>query len=156
MAKRKKKKIKGKMHKAIALGNLSLEELIEKGTLLLKQEKFQDAIACYKHLLKLEQRDEFLQGLEQAYLGRIMALANKSFFKEASALLNLLVQRFPDARVDPLKLNLLLQAGNYTEAAKLYNQCHGQLPPDRLQQIEALFGALLLAGNGVKLQDFGS
>ncbi|MBU0960255.1 MAG: hypothetical protein KKH60_01925 [Proteobacteria bacterium] len=154
MGKRKKKKFKGQMHKAASLGNLSLEVLIERGSLLLKQEKFQEAIACFKHLLKLEQKVEFLQGLEQAYLGRIMALANKSMFKEAIALLNVLVRRFPDARFDPLRLSLLLQAASYAEAAKLYNQCHGQLAPERRQQIEALFGALLLAGNGVKLLDF--
>jgi tetratricopeptide (TPR) repeat protein len=154
MAKRKKKKLKAQKHKAASLGNLSLEVLIERGRLLLKQEKFQEAIACFKHLLKLEQRVEFLQGLEQAYLGRIMALANKSMFKEAIALLDVLVQRFPDARSDPLRLSLLLQAASYKEAAKLYNQCHGQLAPERRQQIEGLFGALLLAGNGVKLLDF--
>ena len=66
------------MNKAVSLDNLSLEALIERGSLLLKQEKFPDAIACFKHLLKLEERVDFLQGLEQAYLGRIIALANKS------------------------------------------------------------------------------
>jgi len=154
MAKRKKKKFKGQMNKAVSLDNLSLEALIERGSLLLKQEKFPDAIACFKHLLKLEERVDFLQGLEQAYLGRIIALANKSMLKEALALLDILVQRFPDARFDPLRLNLLLQAANYTEATKLYNQCHGQLPHEQRQQLEALFGALLLTGNGLKLSDF--
>ncbi|MCP4341990.1 MAG: hypothetical protein GY799_24675 [Desulfobulbaceae bacterium] len=156
MAKRKKKKFKGQMHKAASLGSLSLEALIERGSLLLKQEKFPDAIACFKHLLKLEERVEFLQGLEQAYLGRIIALTNKSMFKEALALIDILVQRFPDTRFDPLplRLNLLLQAANYTEATKLYNQCHDQLTQEQRQQLEALFGALLLTGNGVKLTDF--
>jgi len=154
MAKRKKKKFKGQMHKAASLGSLSLEVLIERGNLLLKQEKFQDAITCFKHLLKLEQRPEFLQALEQAYQGRIMALAAKSMIKEAIALLDVLVQRFPEARIDPLRLSLLFQAGSYTEAARLYNQCHDQLAPERRQQIEALFGALLIAGNGLELVDF--
>lgn len=155
MAKRKNKKPKGQKHKATSsLGSLSLEVLIERGNLLLKQEKFKDAIACFKHLLKLEQRVEFLQALEQAYLGRIKALANKSMIKEAIALLDTLVQRCPDVRVNPLRLSLLLQTSSYTEAVRLYNHCHGQLAPERRLQMEALFGALLLAGNGLKLVDF--
>ena len=127
---------------------------MERGRLLLEQEKFQDAIACFKQLLKLEQRVEFFQGLEQAYLGRIKALAAKSMLKEAIALLDTLVQRCPDVRTDPLRLCLLLQAGNYTEAVSLYSQCHHLLSPERQPQMAALFGALLLADNDVKLEDF--
>jgi tetratricopeptide (TPR) repeat protein len=142
------------MNKAVSLDNLSLEALIERGSLLLKQEKVLDAIACFNHLLKLEERAEFLQGLEQAYLGRIIALANKSMLKEALALLDIQIQRFPDATVDPLRLKLLLQATHYNDAAKLYNQCHGQLTHEQRQQLDALFGALLLSSNDVKLSDF--
>jgi cellulose synthase operon protein C len=154
MAKRNKKKLKGQMHKAASLNSLSPEMLMERGNLLLKQEKFQDAIACFKHLLKLEQKVEFLHGLEQAYLGRIKALVAKSMIKEAIALLDTLVQRCPDVSADPLRLSLLLQFGSYTEAAGLYTECHGQLAPEQQRQMETLFGALLLAGNSVNLVDF--
>ncbi|MFT5730074.1 MAG: tetratricopeptide (TPR) repeat protein [Desulforhopalus sp.] len=155
MAKRRKKKFKSQTQKAASLDSLPLEELIKRGNLLIKQEKFPDAIAYYKDLLKLnEQREELLQGLEQAYQGRIMALAAKSMFKEAIALLDVLIQRFPNAKTDLLKLNLMLQAGNYAEAVRLYSQCHDELAPKRQQQIEALFGALLLADNNVKLDFF--
>ncbi len=156
MVKRNKKKLKGQMHKAASLNGLPPEVLMERGNLLLKQEKFQDAIACFKHLLKLEQKAEILQALEQAYRGRISALAAKSMIKEALALLDILVQRRPDATVEPLKLQLLLQEGSYVEAARLYAQCHGQLAPETQAQMATLFGALLLAGNGVKPEDFES
>ena len=154
MAKRKNKKFKGQMNKAVSLDNLSLEALIERGSLLLKQKKFIDAIACFKHLLKLKNRVAFLQGLEEAYLGRIKDLANKSMLKEALALLDILLQRFPDAKFNPLRLNLLLQAAHYNEATNLYNQCHDELTQEQRQQLEALFGALLLTGKDVKLSDF--
>ncbi len=154
MSKRNKNKSRGQRQKAASLNNLSPELLMERGSLLLKQEKFQDAIACFKQLLKLEQRVEFLQGLEQAYLGRIAALAGKSMIKEAMALLDTLLHRCPDVNAKPLKLSLLLQAGSYSEAARIYNQCHDQLAPEQRPQLEALFGALLLAGNGLKLMDF--
>jgi len=154
MAKRRKKKFKSQQ-KAASLDSLPLDELIKRGNLLIKQEKFLDAIAYYKDLLKLkEQREEFLLGLEQAYRGRIMALAAKSMFKEAIALLDVLVQRFQNAKIDLLKLNLMLQAGNYAEAVNLYSRCKGELPPKRQHQLEALFGALLLAGNTLKLDLF--
>ena len=156
MAKRKKRKFKSQIKKAVSLASLPVDELMKRGSLLLGQEKFLDAIACYKHLLKLEQRKEFLQGLEQAYKGRIMALAAKSMYKEAIALLDVLVQRFQKAKIDLLKFNLLLQAGDYTEAASLYDQCQDQLAPKRQQQIEALFGALLLADNDLKLDCFSA
>ncbi len=156
MAKRKKKKFKNQVNKTASLHSLSLEELRKRGGLLLKQEKFQDAIACYKHLLKLDQSEEFFQGLEQAYQGRILALAAKSMFKEASALLDVLVQRFQNAKVNPLKLNLLFQAGDYAEAVSLYNLCQNELPTKKQQQLEALFGALLLADNNVKLENFAA
>ena len=142
------------MHKAASLSNLSPEALLERGNLLLKQEKFQDAIACFKHLVKLEQSEEFLQGLQQAYRGRISALAAKSMFKEAIVLLDTLVQRRPDVRVDPLRLSLLLQAGSYDEAARLYSQCHDQLALEQQPRLAALFGVLLLSGNGVQPEDF--
>lgn len=154
MAKRKKKKSKAHPLKAESLVGLSPEKLMEKGTLLLKHEKFQDAIAYFKHLYKQEERVEFLQALEQAYHGRIGALAAKSMIKEAFALLDILLQRFPDTRATPLQLSLLLQAERYKEAARLYNQTHDQLPPKRQPQIESLFGALLLASNDVTVQDF--
>ena len=65
---------------------------------------------------------EFLQGLEQAYLGRIKTLAAKSMIKEAIALLDTLVHHCPNIKADPLRLSLMLQAGSYTEAARLYSQ----------------------------------
>lgn len=154
MARRKKKKSKGQMHKGTSLTNFSIDELIERGRNSLKQEKFQDAIACFKHLLKREERVEFLQGLQNAYKGRIISLANKSMLKEAMALLDILIQRFPDTSFNPLQLKLLLQADHYAEAVKLYNQCHSQLSQEQKKQLETLFGILLLTCNDVKLSDF--
>jgi hypothetical protein len=58
----------------ISLGALPAHEVLAKGKLFLSQEKYQDAILCFKQLLKQQESPEILQGLEQAYLGRIRSL----------------------------------------------------------------------------------
>lgn len=152
---KKNHKARNQRHKVATLGNMSPVALLEKGNLLLRQEKYQDAILTLKQLLKQEENPEILQALLQAYLGRIENLAAKSMIKEAMAMLETVVHRWPDAGVEPLKLSLLLQAGNFAEAARLYAQCGRKLASDRLERLEALFGALLLAGAGdLRPEDF--
>ena len=149
---KKNHKVRYQRHKVASLGGLSSDELLEKGNLLLGQEKYQDAILTFKQLLKQGENPEILQALLQAYLGRIESLAAKSMTKEAMAMLETVVHRWPNAEVKPLKLSLLLQAGSFAEAVRLYAQCGKQLASDRL---EVLFGALLLAGaSGLRPEDF--
>jgi tetratricopeptide (TPR) repeat protein len=152
---KKNHKVRNQRHKAASLGKLSPNALLEKGNLFLRQEKYQDAILTFKELLKQDENPENLQALLQAYLGRIESLAAKSMIKEALAMLETVVHRWPDAGVEPLKLSLLLQAGSFAEAVRLYARCGRQLASDRLERLEALFGALLLAGTGgLRPEDF--
>lgn len=145
----KKNKGRNPRHKIASLGTLSAQEILAKGNVFLSQEKYQDAILCFKQLLKQDDSPEVLQVLEQAYLGRIRGLAAKSMTKEALVMLETVVQRWPNSRVGPLKLSLLLQAGSFAEAARLYAECKEQLASNSQLQLEALFGAVLLscAGN---------
>lgn len=150
----KKKRNNSRKQRTPTLAVLSAEELREKGDHFLQQEKYQDAIRYFKQLLKLEKNTETLRVLEQAYIGRIQSLAAKSMIKEAKALLETMIQRCPEARVDSLKLSLLLQAGNFTEGACLYTQRGHHWERDQVQRFEPLFGALLLAGIGLQPADF--
>lgn len=152
---RKSQKVRNQRHKAASLGNLSPDALLEKGNLFLRQGKYQDAILTFKQLLKQDENPEILQALLQAYLGRIESLAAKSMIKEAMAMLATVVHRWPDAGIEPLRLSLLLQAGSFAEAVRLYAEGGKQLASDRLERLEALFGALLLAGTGgLRPEDF--
>lgn len=152
MAKKNKKKSRHQKHKTVKLGNLSSEDLLEKGEFLLGQDKFQDAIPYFKQLLKSdgESNAKALAGLEKAYLGRISALAAKSLIKEAVALLEVMVQRCPGSDVDSIRLGLLLQSGAYSDAALLYSTCHERLTSEQQLRAEALFGALLVSSAHLK------
>lgn len=152
-----KKKNKGRdpKHKVASLGALPPQEVLAKGKLFLQQEKYQDAILCFKQLLKQQESPEILQALEQAYLGRIRSLAAKSMTKEATVLLEIVVERWPHADVLSLRLSLLLQAGRFGEAVQLYGRCGKQMASDVRQRLDALFGALLLVGvGGLQPKDF--
>lgn len=153
---KKKKNVRGRRHNVASLASLSLDELQEKGSAFLREEKFQDALLCFKQLIKQgENSPQALEGLAQAYVGRIEALAAKSMIKEAMVMLDTMISLCPDAEVDFLQLSLLLQAGQFAEAARLYTQCCRTLAPARLLRLEALFGALLVAGvEGLRPKDF--
>ncbi len=145
-----KKKNKGRdpKHKVASLRVLPPHEVLAKGNLFLKQEKYQDAILCFKQLLQQQESPEILQALEQAYLGRIRSLAAKSMTKEAMVLLDIVLTRWPQADVLPLRFALLLQAGSFSQAVQSYGQSGKHLASDLRQRLETLFGALLLAGVG--------
>ncbi|GAB6192916.1 tetratricopeptide repeat protein [Desulfocastanea catecholica] len=154
---KKKKNVRGRRHNVASLVTLSPDELQEKGAAFLREEKFQDALLCFKQLLKQgENSPQVLEGLAQAYVGRIEALAAKSMIKEAMVMLDTMIGLCPDAQVDALQLSLLLRAGRFAEAARLYTQRCRTMAPDRLPRLEALFGALLVAGvEGLRAEDFG-
>jgi tetratricopeptide (TPR) repeat protein len=156
MAARKKKRRRRPSHKDASPQKLSVAELEERGDFLLREEKYKEAIDCFKQLLKHEHKKHYFQGLEKAYLGRATALAGQSMYKEALAMLDTLNNRYPASKTAHHKLTLLIQSENYQEAAAFYQLCHDQLSSDQRQQIEALFGALLLAGTGVTLMDLPS
>jgi cellulose synthase operon protein C len=149
----RKKKRRNRKSQAIPLGKQSPEALLEKGNLLLEQEKFQDALLYFKEILKKEESPEALAGLERAYFGRIGGLAAKSMAKEALAMLETLESRCADADTTTVKLDLFLQSGKYAEAARLYDSCHPQLTEGQRGRLEALFGALMLAGEEVAPND---
>ncbi len=150
---KKKKKTRNQRHKVAALGSLSQDELWEKGNLYLNQEKYSEAIRFFKQLLKLKEDPEADQALLQAYLGRIKSLASKSMAKEAVALLQIVSDRWPDAKIQPLRLSLFLQTGNFTEAAGLYREYVNHFTSEQQERMDALFGALLLTGTGGLLPD---
>ena len=135
------------------MDQLSPEELLSKGELLLAQKKFQSAIPCFKQLLKNETSERALIGIEAAYRGRIAELAAKNMVREAFALLQTLEQRCPETDVTPIRLLLLLQSAKYGEAAGLYTTCHQRLPDEYRHRIEPLLGAMLLADTGLAVAE---
>ena len=152
---KKKKNVRGRRHNVASLATLSSDELQEKGKAFLREEKFQDALLCFKQLLKQGGNPQVLEALAQAYVGRIEALAAKSMIKEAMVMLDTMIGLCPDAQIDALQLSLLLQAGRFAEAARFYTQRCRTVEPDRLLSLEALFGALLVAGvEGLRPEDF--
>ena len=52
----------------------------------LEKGRFRDAVACYKALLKIERRPQWLAGLASAYAGRAQGLADKGMRQEAIGL----------------------------------------------------------------------
>lgn len=144
MARKKNKKSKKQRNRPDPLQALTPEALTTKAHLLIGQKKFREAIACCKQLLKKDSSRASLHLLELAFSGRIRELTAQSMVKEAIALLDVMLRFCPDATIGPLKLSLLIQNGQYFEASTIYAACRNQLSPEQKQQIEALFGVLLL------------
>lgn len=65
----------------------SLEELVVRGTNLLRQHNFKEAIPCFKQLMKVDGH-AWQDDLNLAYLGRARELAEKAMYKEAIILWN--------------------------------------------------------------------
>lgn len=144
MARKKNKSSKKQRSKLDSAQDLTPEALTAKAHLLLDKKKFREAIACCKQLLKKDSSPAPLHLLEQAFLGRIGELTEQSMTKEAIDLMDVMLRFCPDATVSPLKLSLLIQTGQYLEASTTYAACRNQLSPEQKQQLETLFGALLL------------
>lgn len=144
MARKKNKKSKKQQGKSSPLQTLTPEALTTKAHLLIDQGKFREAIACCKQLLKKDSSHASIHLLEQAFSGRIQELTKQSMTKEALALIDVMLQFCPDATTSPLKLSLLIQNGQYVEASTTYAACRDQLSSAQKEQIETLFGALLL------------
>ncbi len=152
MARRKKKRARKKHD--LSLNNLSLKEIKEKGEQYLFQEKFQNAIKCFKEIIKNGADADTIQSLAKAYQGRIQSLAGKSLVKEALALFETMEQHCGTGHGGSLKPLLLLKAGNYVEAANLFSECRSQLLKKEQQRFDVLFGALLLVDSGLQPEDF--
>lgn len=153
MAKKKKITIRNRSGLS-SLTNLTVEELKKRGEQYLHQEKFQDAVKCFKEILKQGDNAEAVLLLAKAYRGRIESLAAKSMVKEAMTLLDAMQQRCGRDGVDTLRFLLELKAGNYSQAAKLFTACDSLLDKKQRQKIESLFGGLLLFANNLQVEDF--
>ncbi len=152
---KKKRRVKQRQQKTPSLDTLSPEKLWERAKESLRQERFQDAIAAFKQLAKLEQGQEALYGLGQAYIGRIEGLAAKSMVKEALALLETMMRRCPGIEVESLRMSLLLQAGRHQEAGEVYRKIRQGMDRQRIQRLECLFGAVLLTETALHPEDLG-
>lgn len=132
---RKKKKISQ---------NTSIETLQVNAAKLLATGRYKDAIETYKRLLKKEQRDEWKTALAKAYLRRAQTLANKGMYKEAAVLWENRANLCSDKKDIDQYIYWLIRASRYVRAARLFTESH--LPDNATRQLQAQFGALLLAG----------
>ncbi len=121
MARKKKKRTRKKS--GLPLGNLSVEEFRENGEQYLRQKKFQNAIKCFKEILKNGDDSAVVSLLAQAYRGRAREFAAKSMLKEALVLLDAMEQRCGIQDAGSFRILLLLKAGNYSQAVHLFNEC---------------------------------
>lgn len=143
-----KKKKKGKTNKTKpSLNTFSEKNLQELGEKYLRLEDFAEAIAVFKELLRRNGRDEWQQQLARAYRGRIDRLAGKGLVKEALVMLDSMERCCAGAQYLELHLELLLRTAKYVEAAAFFAQNRSGIAEELGMRAEAMFGALLLAGD---------
>ncbi len=152
MAKKKKKRVRKKSGSSLA--NLSSDELKKNGEQYLHSQKFQDAIKCFKELLKHDESGHAASLLTEAYKGRVKVLTAKSMVKEALVLLDVMARYCGQEEIAPLRMILQLKSCNYLDAAKIFRTYHTQLDRKKSQELETLFGALLLTDSGLGAEDF--
>ena len=107
--------------------------------------RYRDAVEGYKRLLKLEQRDEWIEGLARAYAGRAEELAAKGMVKEAVALWRNRATGCSMPLADPRYFGWLLRVGKAAEAASLYRE-QGDRLGDPARVRERLAARALLDG----------
>ncbi|MBU4261096.1 MAG: hypothetical protein KKC76_04345 [Proteobacteria bacterium] len=142
-----KKKKKGRTNKTkLSLNTFSEKNLQELGEKYLRQEDFTEAIAVFTELCSRNGRDEWRQQLARAYQGRIDRLAGKGLVKEALVMLDFMGRCCPGVQCLDLHLELLLRAAKYVEAAAFFAQNRSGISEELGMRVDAMFGALLLAG----------
>jgi len=113
---------------------------------LLADGRYKEAIDAYKQLLKQQQRDDWQAALAKAYLLRAQALADKGMYQEAAVLWENRANFCQDNEFIEHYIDWLIRAKRYVKAAHLVTKSTEQLSPAMLWQIQAQFGALLVAG----------
>lgn len=90
---------------------LSPEQLAEQATQNLEANRFRDAIADFKQLIKQEARPEWKQGLADAYAGRAKELTAKGMQKEAMVMWDNRAALGSDVSLSVDHLMMLIHAG---------------------------------------------
>jgi len=126
--------------------NTSIETLQVNAAKLLAMGHYKEAIESYKRLLKKESRDEWQTALAKAYLRRAQSLANKGMYKEAAVLWENRANLCPYKKSLDQYIYWLIRAGRYIRAVRFFTESAEHLPDNAIQQLQAQFGALLLAG----------
>lgn len=116
------------------LSDIKAEEFLTKG-------KYKEATNIYKKLLKIEQRQEWKEGLAQAYLLRAKNLADKGMYKEAVVLWENRASLCNDKELFEQYIHWLVEAGYHGRAFSLLTEAN--LPPETLQQLLTKFGIFL-------------
>ncbi|HSH57867.1 MAG TPA: hypothetical protein VK965_07965, partial [Halomonas sp.] len=126
--------------------SLSTAALEDAAVQALRRERFREAIAHYKELLKREQRMAWREGLAQAYEGRAQALTEKEMLKEALVMWENR-QRLGDAApLRPAHTALLLRLGHVREATEMVDQAADSLPAGEQVALRAQLASRYLSG----------
>ncbi len=134
--------------------NTSIETLQVNAAKLLAMGRYKEAIESYKRLLKKEQRDEWQTALAKAYLRRAQSLANKGMYKEAAVLWENRANLCTDKQSLDQYIYWLIRAGRYIRAVRFFTESTEHLTDNAIQQLQAQFGALLLAGCSDVIETF--
>jgi hypothetical protein len=130
------------------------DEQLERARRSMANDRWKDAIDAYKRLLKTEPRDEWREGLADAYLGRAAELAGKGMYKEALVFLENLSALGCRRETAALQAACLLLAGKTQQAVQFYLNSKQALPRQQNDRLQSLFAACLIAGEKDLLQAF--
>jgi len=133
---------------------LPLEERIERARRSLTNGHWKEAIDAYKRLLKIESRDEWREGLADAYLGRAAELAGKEMYKEALVFLENLSALGCRRETAALQTACLLLAEKTAQAVQHYLDVKQTLPRQQDDFLQSLFAARVIAGEEKLLKAF--
>jgi tetratricopeptide (TPR) repeat protein len=111
----------------------------------LSGERFRDAIAAFKQLLKLEDRAEWRSGLADAYVGRARELTSKGMLKEALAIWENRAALQAGAAFHPEQVALLVRMGQLEPVLNLASN-PGAVPPAELDRLRPMLAAHWVAG----------
>lgn len=140
----RKKKPRAKQAKA-----QSPEDAARAAARHLEQERYRDAAAEYKQLLKDDRRPEWVEGLARAYAGRAAHLASRGMIKEAIALWQTRAETCDTPLADPRYLQWLIAADRTPEIARLYSQDATALAgADGVAALQTRLAAAALADGG--------
>jgi len=99
---------------------ISPEQILSSIDVHTQAERYKDVIKLYKDLLKLEQRQEWLQALSQVYVLRADQLASKGMFKEALVMWDNRLQLTGSLEPVAGYCHCLIGAGQVHRAAKIF------------------------------------
>ncbi len=130
------------------------DEQLERAQRSMANERWKEAIDAYKRLLKTEPRDEWREGLTDAYLGRAGELAGKGMYKEALVFLENLSALGCRRETAALSTACLLLAEKMQQAVQVYLDSKQALPRQQDELLQSLFAARVIAGEEQLLQAF--